>query len=230
MKLTCTFQVSLDFEGILSVVLDAVRQSSICVALVLAGLVVVVLTIAVAALANSLASRLLFSELGLGVGIDEVIHADNVLSAVGAAGARAAGAKSEANKVLLVEQAAILVVVATAFTAYLDETGASQVLDGVLVEGSALLVILFQRTGVLNNCRLVEQRLADLGVDRNITVRSEHGIGRGANEHREEGSSNKLHGGNQKNSSNLWQAINCEEMQTTPLTIPPTSNVRNVIA
>jgi hypothetical protein len=93
----------LDLEFIIAVVLDTVVHGGVHVASTLAGGIVVgVITVAI--LSDHLAVVFLLFHLGLSVCVNIIHHVDNILAAVGAAGARARRAESKANKVLGIEE------------------------------------------------------------------------------------------------------------------------------
>jgi hypothetical protein len=188
-------EVTLDLELFLLrasvVVLDTVFTTILSVALVLADFVVVGV-VAVAVLANLLALELGGFQLGLGVGVDEVTHVDDVLAstraAVGAASARARGTKAEGNEVLGVGEGAIFGI-ATAFLSVGLDQGVALVELDVVAREPVVRVVLVQGTS------LAHELASDPGIgpDGGISTDGVDGHGRsgegssneGAEQHRE---------------------------------------------
>jgi len=184
--LTSALQVFLNLKLFTSLVFDAVVHALIGIALSLAN-VIVVGVIAVAVLADHLASVLLFLELRFGVRVDKLHHVDDVLAAARARRARV-GAESETDKVLGVEHAAIIT---TTFHTHGHETGAAQVLD-LVVGNKGNIAVLFQMTGLLDDVGLSEELVSGLGVGGDVAARDERVSG-GHGGHEGEGGGTEHH-------------------------------------
>ena len=135
--LTAAFQVLLNVELFLSIVLNASVHAHVRVALGFAG-IVIVCVLAVAVLADVFAGLLLGVQGHFSVCINKGVHADNILgSAVSTRGARGtAGAKSELGQVhgVQVGLSFSIFVVASSLSILitdLKKRRASDVLDGV---------------------------------------------------------------------------------------------------
>jgi len=120
-RLTGTLQVTLNLEFFLTLVFDTLISTL--------GSVTAVLIVVVAVLTDHLALVLLFGQLGLGVGVNELQHVDNVLASARAARTRVVGAKGEFDNMLAGEHTFLT---ASTFLHEVGETAASRVLEGIL--------------------------------------------------------------------------------------------------
>lgn len=191
--LTGAFQVSLDFKIVVSFVFNARVHSCTGVALVLATLVVVgVVTVAV--LANVLTGLFLGVHLHLSVGIDELVHADNILSLSLATGSArfAAGAQSKLDHVHGVQigfAISILVLVVAssiAFITDLKKRRATHVLDGVSRHPRVVIIVVIRQ-----GTSLAQESLSSSRVSWDIRL-GDHGRGRSGE--KEDGSGLDEHG------------------------------------
>ena len=186
-RLTLALKVTLDLEFLLAVVFDAIFHAFRRVAAVLADFIVVGV-VAVAVLADHFASILLLVQLSLSVGVNELSHVDNVLSAVLAGGAVARGAERETDQVLGVEHAVLL-----GFRSDLNKTAASQVTEGV-VGNESHIAFFVKVTSRFDDGGLGEHALTQARVGGDIAVRSKAGggnsrgdqSGKGDTEHHDE--------------------------------------------
>lgn len=121
------------------VVVDAIIKTSIHITIVLAAVpivvVVIVVVFTVAALPNTLAVVFLSAQLGLGVGIHEGGHVDDIIGSVLAGRARVRGAQLEMHETLFVDTvvSCTIVVVLVVIVISIEESTV------VIMSGSALL-------------------------------------------------------------------------------------------
>ena len=179
-KLTLALQVSLDFKLLLAFVFDALVVTLVCVASVLTDFVVIGV-VAVASFTDHFTSVLLLVQLELGVRVDELGHVHDVLSSVLACRASIGGTEREADQVLGLKHATVVV-----FFGELNDAGASQVTDRVLGdEGHIALTIVSKVTGRFDDGGLGKHTGSQRRVSRNI-ARNEVGAGNRGN-HSEDG-------------------------------------------
>jgi hypothetical protein len=159
----------LDLELFVTVVFDALAQSGIGVALVLANFVVVGV-VAVAVFADGFAHLFLEGHLHLSVGVDEIHHVDNILGlTVGAGLARVGRAKGEFDQVLGVQDALFVI----CLLGNLHERGARGVLDGVVHHPCVISVSV-----LIKGTSLRHKLLASSGLGGDVAIGDE---GFGAN-------------------------------------------------